>query len=253
MAERMGLTELLRAAALSGASVTYEARGADIHGRVTVREGKVVKASAAAAGGPPLNGRAALDALLAQQAGLEVEPVAATATSRPPPTASLPPAPEARRAPPMPRAPPLPAPPPLARTGETLPPPSAPPSAPPQPPAAEEKQAMSEPANPFQAIVEQMRSSAPGSVAAGIFSIEDGLMLGVDSSVPDTNVDAMSGSHVRIVDQIMKFAELLPDHLHVLAKHIARRAREIHVLECAKCKPLLRLGETPACHALSAQ
>lgn len=72
---------------------------------------------------------------------------------------------------------------------------------------------MSEPANPFQAIVEQMRSSAPGSVAAGIFSIEDGLMLGVDSSVPDTNVDAMSGSHVRIVDQIMKFAELLPERI----------------------------------------
>ena len=38
-------------------------------------------------------------------------------------------------------------------------------------------------------------------------------MLGVDSSVPDTNVDAMSGSHVRIVDQIMKFAELLPDRI----------------------------------------
>lgn len=67
--------------------------------------------------------------------------------------------------------------------------------------------------NKFQIIVEQMKEQLPGALATGIFSITDGLMLAVDSDVPDTNMEAMSASHVRIWDNIKRFMELLPSEI----------------------------------------
>ena len=64
--------------------------------------------------------------------------------------------------------------------------------------------------NPFQVLCDQMRQQVPGSMASGIFSFEDGLMLAVDSSVPDTNMDHMSNSHVRIFERMRKFLDMLP-------------------------------------------
>lgn len=55
-----------------------------------------------------------------------------------------------------------------------------------------------------------MRDKVPGFRASGVFGFEDGLMLGVDSTFPDTNRDHMSGSHVRIFDRMMGFLKLLP-------------------------------------------
>lgn len=74
--------------------------------------------------------------------------------------------------------------------------------------APREEMTLSE--NPLQDLVASMRAATPGSMAAGVFSISDGLMLAVDSSIPDTNVDAMSGSHVRIMDKLERFTQLIP-------------------------------------------
>ena len=67
--------------------------------------------------------------------------------------------------------------------------------------------------NQFQDIVQKMRAQLPGALATGIFSINDGLMLAVDSGVPDTNVDAMSASHTRTWDKLNTFLKLLPDEI----------------------------------------
>lgn len=64
--------------------------------------------------------------------------------------------------------------------------------------------------NPFSSLCAEMRAKVPGSMAAGVFSFADGLMLAVDSSVPDTNQEHMSGSHVRIFDRMQSFLTMLP-------------------------------------------
>jgi len=61
-----------------------------------------------------------------------------------------------------------------------------------------------------QSLCEEIRGKVPGFLAAGIFGFADGRMLGVESDVPDTNRDHMSGSHARIFDRMMGFLELLP-------------------------------------------
>lgn len=67
--------------------------------------------------------------------------------------------------------------------------------------------------NQFQEIAEQMKAQLPGALAAGIFSIRDGLVLAIDSNVPDTNIDHMSASHVVIWDKIEGFLKLLPNEI----------------------------------------
>lgn len=67
--------------------------------------------------------------------------------------------------------------------------------------------------NQFQQLVTRMKSQLPGAMATGIFSIADGLMLAVDSEMPDTEVNAMSASHTRVWDKISNFLKLLPGEI----------------------------------------
>ncbi|MGF1468904.1 MAG: hypothetical protein ACFCGT_22495 [Sandaracinaceae bacterium] len=65
----------------------------------------------------------------------------------------------------------------------------------------------------LQALCLDMRRQVPGSMAAGFFSVSDGRMLAVDSSVPDTQIDHMNESHVRIFGRMTRFLQMLPDRI----------------------------------------
>ncbi|MBN1656654.1 MAG: hypothetical protein JXA30_22975 [Deltaproteobacteria bacterium] len=68
-------------------------------------------------------------------------------------------------------------------------------------------------ANPIQALITEFKRQLPGAVATAVFSIGDGLMLAVDSDVPDTNIDAMSAIHANIWDRINNFLKILPEEI----------------------------------------
>jgi len=67
--------------------------------------------------------------------------------------------------------------------------------------------------NEFQKIIHKMRNHLPGSLATGIFSIKDGMMLSLDSSIPDSNMEIMSVSHALLWDRIAGFLKLLPSDI----------------------------------------
>ncbi len=172
--EHLDLEDLLRAAELSGATLELRTDSTRGRGRMVVMDGKLLYANLS--GEQPEVGREAVDAMLAADTNVSVAPVSGAIARNIDPDDSVEPAQ----------------------------------SSPPLEPAPQEPD-MSE--NPFQAVVDRLKNSVPGAMATGIFSIRDGLMLAVNSSVPDTNMDAMSGSHVRIVDQMNKFVGYLPERI----------------------------------------
>lgn len=65
----------------------------------------------------------------------------------------------------------------------------------------------------FQQLISDMKKQLPGAVATGAFSITDGLMLAVESDVPDTNMDAMSAIHAMIWERVGLFMKNLPTQI----------------------------------------
>lgn len=67
--------------------------------------------------------------------------------------------------------------------------------------------------NQFQEIATQMKAQLPGALATGVFNIKDGLVMAVDSNVPDTNIDHMSIFHSTLWDRTSEFLTLLPSEI----------------------------------------
>jgi predicted regulator of Ras-like GTPase activity (Roadblock/LC7/MglB family) len=67
--------------------------------------------------------------------------------------------------------------------------------------------------NTFQEITSKMKQQLPGAIATAIFSITDGLILAIDSDIPESDRDAMSASHTIIWDKINTFLRLLPKEI----------------------------------------
>lgn len=65
----------------------------------------------------------------------------------------------------------------------------------------------------LQELVREMKNRVPGALATAFFSVTDGLMLAVDSDIPDTNVEAMSAIHDRIWGRIQQFMTGLPPEI----------------------------------------
>ncbi|MGF1511452.1 MAG: roadblock/LC7 domain-containing protein [Myxococcota bacterium] len=186
------LAELLRVAALSRATVGYVVHGPGIEGRISVEEGTASTAELRLSDGTLLEGSPALERML--MTASSVVEVESLNSDIPSPNIATP-GPSGTSSPGSTRERGSRVHPTWSSTHQRV----------------EDKNVNT--ANPLQKIVNDMRTSTPGSVAAGIFSIADGLMLAVSSSIPDTNVDAMSGSHVGIVDKLMRFTQLIPERI----------------------------------------